>query len=297
MDFLRSAAGARIDPNVLEFKELAGEPREQDLKGVDFIGEEASELQTLFDAEEGYDINLGAGEIERMGALRKRFPDSSPDSDPACAGAVLRAYRSMLLERCKAHESGSLEKIAGYARGEATSLPGKELRAAIEKDKLLSERFPEFQKAFLAYPKEPGKNLDAKLYWSKEAIDGRPGIILGQRVLCRLRDGALLAEKQIYVGHSYNSLHSIVGAIPSGKGTLVFSTTRMFTDEIVGFGSSLRHALAAREMQSSLLGQYGNLRPLLEKWLKAREKGGADTDSARGQKDAPADGRQPAIAR
>jgi hypothetical protein len=283
MDFLRSPEGARIDSSVLEFKELAGEPREQDFKGVDFTGEEISELESLFDAEEGYGLNLGAGEIEQMSALRKKFPDSTPDSDRACADAVIRAYRGMLLERCKAYESGGLDRVEGYARGEATSQPGKEIRLAIEKDKLLAERCPDFQKAILSYPKEPRKGVDARLYWSKETIDGRPGIILGHRMLYRLRDGALLAERQIYVAHSYNSLYSVTGVIPWRKGSLVFCDTRMFTDEIVGFGSTLRHAIAANEMQSALQGQFSNLGPMLEKWLKAREPGKPAPDPVKGK--------------
>ena len=134
------------------------------------------------------------------------------------------------------------------------------------------------------------KDIEARLYWSKEMIDGRPGIILGHRMFYRLRDGAVLAERQLYVGHSYNSLHSITGAIPLGKGSLVFCTTRMFTDEIVGFASSLRHSIAASEMQSALAGQFGNLGPLLEKWLKAREKSALDPDPAKGKKPGLAEG-------
>ena len=285
MDFLFSEEGVKLDPNVREFKELAGEKtRDDDLKGVTFVGEESSELASLIDVEEGYDVNLGSDEIEQMGAVRKEFPDASPDSDAECAVAVNRAHRRMLLERCRAYQEGGLDSVRGYARGDTNSLPGKELRLALEKDRLLAERFPDLRRAVLGYPKGEKREFESRLYWLKETIDGRPAFALGQRTFYRWSDGGIVVDRQFYVGHSYNSLHSVTGAIPLEKGTLVFYTYRMFTDEVTGFASALKRLLATNELKSDLDGQSKNLEPRLEEWLKTRPKGeparGAETSEA-----------------
>ena len=57
---------------------------------------------------------------------------------------------------------------------------------------------------------------------------------------------ALFAERQFYVGTSYNSLQTFIGLLPDGDRTVLVYTNRTFTDQVAGFRSNVRHSVARR---------------------------------------------------
>ncbi|MGH9361355.1 MAG: hypothetical protein ACRD2T_05515, partial [Thermoanaerobaculia bacterium] len=56
-----------------------------------------------------------------------------------------------------------------------------------------------------------GKIISKDFLWVKQRVEGRPAFILAHRLFYRVGDGALMAERQFYAGHSYNSLQIFVG--------------------------------------------------------------------------------------
>jgi len=75
---------------------------------------------------------------------------------------------------------------------------------------------------------------------------------LAHRVLC-VRDGmAFAAERQIYVGQSYNSLQILYGLVPADGKTLVFYLNRTSTDQVAGFMTGTRHSMGRKIMEKEV---------------------------------------------
>jgi hypothetical protein len=57
-----------------------------------------------------------------------------------------------------------------------------------------------------------------------------------------------MVEEQFYVGHSYNANFLAAGALEVNGGSLIFYVNRTFTDQVAGFGSSLKHSIGRGQM-------------------------------------------------
>ena len=69
-----------------------------------------------------------------------------------------------------------------------------------------------------------------------------------------LRHGrALVAERQFYVGRSYNVSETVWGGLPAEAGTYVYYHNRTSTDRVTGAGGSVRKSIGRRMMQSEVL--------------------------------------------
>ena len=72
--------------------------------------------------------------------------------------------------------------------------------------------------------------------------------------------GAIMVERQFYVGHSYNSLQTITGCIAVPGGSLVFHSNHTSTDQVAGFGSGLRHSIGRDQMRDETFAGFEQLR-------------------------------------
>ena len=77
-------------------------------------------------------------------------------------------------------------------------------------------------------------------------------MVLAHRMFVDLPHGTLLAERQFYVGHSYNSLQVLVGAIPVQGGSVLFYRNRTFTDQVAGFGGAAKRGIGKTMMRDAI---------------------------------------------
>lgn len=162
------------------------------------------------------------------------------------------------------YQKNGLKGIAPYDRGSGVSVrPEEELRKAAQDAELIRRAFPEFYKAFTEFPSEPVEPGDTQFLWIKQRVQGRPAFALAHRLYDVRPDMALIAERQFYVGTSYNSLQTFIGLLPQGNRSLLVYTNRTFTDQVAGLASSMRHSLGRNKMMSVVTANLVALRQRL----------------------------------
>jgi len=72
-------------------------------------------------------------------------------------------------------------------------------------------------------------------------------------------------ERHYYVSAGYNMEQAIVGFLPSGDGTLVVYTSHTSTDQVLGFGASVKRALGCKVMAAELERLFETTRAGLER--------------------------------
>jgi hypothetical protein len=221
---------------------------------------EREEIRTLFEAKPGEKINLAASEWRRFEDLRGRFGSKPCENDVACREAVLSLLRDVLRDRLAAYRARGIAGIEGYAReGGGRSDPAAELRGAMDAARFLAREYPAIFEAFKGYPGGDQSGMENHLLWLKQRVQDRPTFILSHRVLCVREEVAFAAERQFYVGHSYNSLQILYGLIPVGEQTLVVYLNRTSTDQVAGFMSGTRHDVGRRVMEKAIRRHFEEL--------------------------------------
>ena len=81
---------------------------------------------------------------------------------------------------------------------------------------------------------------------------------------CQDSEGALIAERQFYVQHNYNSLNLVVGAVPVEGGIVLFYRNRTFTDQVAGFGSGMKKGIGRGQMQNTIVKLFKEAQRQLE---------------------------------
>jgi len=261
LDFVRSGKLLEMDRDILAHGTLAvgatGEVDAAAFQDIGFTPSEAGEIRALLEIEPGTKLNLSQPEEQRFADLRRIFQAKACEKDPSCADAVATVLRSELRERLDAYRERGLSGIAPYARaGGKQANPAEELRNATNAAQFVARDYPAIFDAFLNYPNGDQSGMESQLLWLKQTVQNRPTFILAHRVLW-VRDGmALAAERQFYVGHSYNSLQILCGFIPTQGQTLVVYLNRTSTDQVAGFMSGTRHDMGRRMMEKGVREQF-----------------------------------------
>ena len=75
-------------------------------------------------------------------------------------------------------------------------------------------------------------------------------------------DAAVAAEREFYVGHSYNSMLTLVGTAPYADGTLVFAAVRTFSEKVAGGG--LKKSIGRKLVGKKFAERFEKLRAAVE---------------------------------
>jgi hypothetical protein len=257
LDFARSGRELAIHRDILAHRVLgdgtAGDFDAKAFQDIGFTASELGEVRDLFEVEPGSRFNLSQEDLQRFADLRKRFKAKHCDQDPACTDAVVSILRAVLLDRLNGYRERGLSGIEPYSREAGkSSNPAEELRNATKAAQFLAHEYPQIFDAFLNYPKGDQSDIESQFLWLKQRIQDRPTFILAHRVLCE-RDGmAFAAERQFYVGQSYNSLQILYGLVPTEGKTLVFYLNRTSTDQVAGFPTGTRHSMGRKIMEKEV---------------------------------------------
>ncbi len=215
-----------------------------------------SEVAALLDAEPGSEFNLSTEEFAVFEDLGKQYKPG----DAGAADAVNAAYRQMLAGRMQAYLASGLEGIAPYDRGGDSSSPADDLKAGLEAATLLEQFAPQMYQAFLAYPDQAVSDVQHQFHWSQQEADDRPVTILTHRMLQQRPDVLVLLSRDYYVGHSFNASQAVAGALPVDGGTAIFYGNRTSTDQVAGFGGSLKRKIGGGMMRDSLIATLKEVR-------------------------------------
>jgi hypothetical protein len=239
-------------------EDLHGEDAPASFSGLRFAQEEKAEIKKLLRVAPGAVYNFSETEMARFQGIDAE--------DPGHAEAATQLYRAVLLSRGKDYFDLGLAGIAPYARkGGKLASPRDELTVAVESARFLEEHFPDFHAALREFPERRAALTESRCYWLKKEVDKRPVFILAHQLLSVREDMALGAEREYYVGHSYNSMLMLIGCLPFEGGTLVFSANRVFTEKVTGFGSGFRKKLGRKVVGEKMARRFETVRTALER--------------------------------
>ena len=263
VELFREASAYKEEKAVTAYGEIVGDGTLANFAGVKLEPNGEKEALRYLSAGPGEDLNLDAKEIAAFRAL-KPASGTIAVSDVQVEALV----RQTLLSRYQAYRTKGLEGIAPYERENGRRLrAGDELSLSTKEMKLLAKYAPSVHTALLNYPaaKDGQKALEEHFYWLNMDLFGRPTYALSHRMLFQDGEVYYASDRHFYTSHDYNSLQQGVTALPTEDGTLVITLVRVSTDQVGGFGSSVKHSVSRALMGPYFDGLYQMLRDKTEK--------------------------------
>lgn len=212
-----------------------------DFAGVTLAPNGQKEAQYYLEAEPGDNLNLDTKEIAAFRALKSASKDGA-----APIQKVETALRELLLTRYQAYHTKGLAGLAPYARKSGPHLlANDELSIATKQSRLLAKYLPSVYDALIKYPAtttKQGEEPEEQFLWINSEVLGRPTFALSHRMLFQVGEAYVFVDRQYYASHDYNCLQQGAAALPTGDGTVVVYLSRVSTDQVAGFGSSMKHS-------------------------------------------------------
>lgn len=202
----------------------------------------SDEAKALTSAQAGDALNLSTSEIAAFKALAGGTTQAIQDQ-----------LRRMLLARYQAYRASGLAGIAPYDRGSGrTADPASDLRKASQAAQGLQKYLPGFQKVLLNYPQATLPGMQQNFFWLKSLIEGKTTYILTHVLVASDGTARAIARREYYASTSYNAEQSVAGFLPVQGGTVVVSTSHAFTDQVTGFGGSMKRSIGSKVMASKM---------------------------------------------
>ncbi len=210
-----------------------------DLAGVTRAPNGEKEARRYLEVEPGDDLNLDEKEMAAFRALNSASKDGAVPIQK-----VEALIREGLLARYQAYRTKGSAGIAPYARESGSHLlPSDELSIATKQSKLLAKYLPSVYDVLINYPAttlKQGEELKEQFFWINSEVSGRPTYSLSHRMLFRIGEAYVFVDRRYYASHEYNCLQQGAAALPSGDGTVVVYLSRVSTEQVARFGSSVR---------------------------------------------------------
>lgn len=182
-------------------------------------------------------LNLSVAEGDRLSALAPTGAD---------LGARARGTLAEILAlRLKAFASRGIAGIEPYVRENGNKVdPRRELGAAIASLAFVSGEFPDFNSALGAANEATPRGATRNYCWMERKVEKTNVMALSSDLRQRRGGAALGADLHFYASREYNSMLTLIGVLPYDDAVLVFAVNHTFTDQVTGFGSSLKRSIA-----------------------------------------------------
>ena len=260
IEIFRQGIGLTLDPDVRAFGKITGKGTTTDFAGVMLEPNGESEADRYLEAEPGDELNLSSNEISGLKALNVKGQNAADKKK-----VVEKLLRTQLLARYQSYHAEGLTGIPPYARGRGKEVwATDELVKATLAAKVLAKHAPDFFEVLLKYPNAKPPGLEEWYYWVNYEVSSRPNFILSHRLALQAADSFIVGERHFFVSHEYNSLQAVGGLLSTKEGALAIYLYRVSTDQVAGFGSSIKRA-AARMLMGKQIGRlFEKLRVLAE---------------------------------
>jgi hypothetical protein len=261
VDLVKRGSLLAADPDVIARGDLAAGSGAEAFAKFAYTAAQADEARGLLEVKPGSDFNLSSQEIASFQALQSRIDTGN---DKAVAEAVSANYRALLAERLKAYQQGGLKSIAAYDRGGGEKAdPSGELAADTRENKVLARYFPVLQQALLRSPATLPAGVESQFLWINREVQKRPTPILSHRLAYSLNNGAVMVQREFYVGHSYNSSQATFGSLPYLDGAIVLYGLRSSTDQVAGLGQAVKHSIGREQMKKEIIKHFQRIKAAL----------------------------------
>ncbi len=243
LQVFRKAVDLKADPQLAASVPIDGAGTPADFASLVLEPGGPAEAKRYVTASPGDKLNLSADEIQTFNAL------ASGGDTKARVEAQLK---QLLLRRYQAYLDRGFAGMAPYERSHGPCDPSDELRRASEAARLLKIHAPAMQRLLLSYPEAKPAGLEEHFYWLRYELDGRPNFTLRHRLALPIGEVYVVADRQFYVSHGYNTSQSFAGLIPVPEGTMVVYRSRVATEQVAGFGSSMKKGIGRGVMAKQL---------------------------------------------
>ena len=191
-------------------------------------------------------LNLSKGETEKLKSL-------APTTDDLQT-RFRSTFGQILAARLNAYVKQGLAGVQPYVRdnGNVVNLAA-ELGNAIRSLAFLSDEFPGFVDA-LGKPSSASSALMRNYYWMERPVDKENVLALSVEERHKQAKAAVGADVHFYASRDYNSMLTLIGVVPYGGDWMVFAINHTFTDQVTGFGSTVRRAVG-RDLVATELGK------------------------------------------
>ncbi len=261
-DLVRRGSLLAADPDVIAHGDLGAGAGAEDFRKFAYTPAQSEEAKDLLEVKPGSDFNLSSQEIASFSALKGGV---NAGNGKALAEAVSDRYRKILADRLHAYRESGLSGIAKYDRGNGeTADPGAELANDARDSKVLARYFPELHQALLRFPAGLPAGTDSRFFWVNRKVENRPTPVLAHRLIYSLDDGAVMVQREFYVGHSYNSSQAVASSLPYLDGALVLYAMRSSTDQVAGMGQSLKHSIGREQLLKEITKKFQRLKAALK---------------------------------
>ena len=89
-------------------------------------------------------------------------------------------------------------------------------------------------------------------FWMKSIIQGKPTYVLAHIMVAPSGAARAVARREYYASTGYNGEQSVAGFLPVQGGTVVVYTSHAFTDQVTGFGGSMRRSIGSGVMAGKM---------------------------------------------
>jgi hypothetical protein len=226
------------DEQVKEFNVISPAGTMADFAKLDLSNQAA---RTLTGAQPGESLNLSASEIAAFSALQG-----------STTHAVQQQLHRMLLARYQAYRASGLGGIAPYDRGGSTTDLAWDLRKAGQSATHLAKYMPGVQAVLLDYPKATVPGMRENFYWLKYDIQGKETYVLTHVLTAPEGAARVVVQRQYYASTGYNGEQAVAGFLPVQEGTVVVYGAHAFTDQVTGFGGSMKRSIGRRVMADQM---------------------------------------------
>lgn len=234
-----------VDPGVIARGDFHGDGSLEQLAGLTLS---PTLIAAFRNAEPGEDLNLSNEEIAAVHAA---------GDDPT---AIQQAVRALLLARYRAYRAKGLAGIASYARDGSTTSPADDLARIDRNARATQILSPSFYDLLDAYPAQRPPDLAETLAWTQFEAHGEDTLALVHRFQATFDGIPVLVQRQYYVSAGYNAEQAIAGFLPLTDGTLVVYTNHTSTDQVAGFGSSVKRSVGRKLLASQLEEMFAKAR-------------------------------------
>ena len=240
----RATVDLKADPQLSASVPMGGAGTIADFASLVLEPHGAAEAQRYRTARPGDTLNLSPDEIKAFNALTADGDDSKLQ--------VEGQLKQLLFSRYQSYLANGLRGMAPYARRSGPCNPSNELRSASEAARLLTKYAPAMQRLLLSYPQGKPAGLEEHFYWLRYELDGRPNYTLRHRLALPVGEAFVMADREFYVSHGYNTLQAFAVLAPVPEGTVVVYRARVSTDQVAGFASSMKKGIGRSVMAKQL---------------------------------------------
>ncbi|MGE0703172.1 MAG: hypothetical protein AB7P22_04460 [Vicinamibacterales bacterium] len=259
--WVRSIEELKRSPSVPAIGRFSEPPRLQDLDGMVL---EREDLDALHDCRPGScDVKLSGREIEDLQRAIQTGGTSWEES-------AQQTFRKLMLTRVETYRSGGLDALDPYHDQDEPTPLAPEFDALLASSPYLERRAPALTSYLRGYPRPEDEDIESFLYWSKEALGGKPVISLSHVTISRpAEEGApevLVASRQFYATHYLTgslALTAIAGG-DAGRPRFLVYVNRSRIDVLGGFFGGLARRIIERRLRSEATGVVEDLRRRLE---------------------------------